>query len=350
MINIAGFEHIIIGTVIIVVFSIIGLFTRKYAIEKLRALAKNTKTELDDQIIEIIKNPIVFGFILVGVYFGISYMNPGPSVSYYLGLGVFATIALLIANALKKIIDLILVRYLKQLAEKAESKIDDQLLHLVQNVVGVFLYAVAIIIVLSQFGIKVDALLASLGIAGLAISLAAKDTLSNIFGGITIMLDGSLKVGDRIQVKDYVGNVIEVGLRSTKIITPENNIVTIPNSIMANSEIINYDNPDFRQRVIMTFSISYSSDVEKAKKIIEKVIKKIDTIDHEKGVTIFFDSMADFSLNIKAVFHLKDWRYGWTTRDLVNKKVFEEFKKAGIEIPFPTTHVLLEELKKKRKK
>jgi MscS family membrane protein len=350
MINITGFEHIIIGTVIIIIFSIIGLFTRKYVIGKLKALAKNTETELDDQIIEIVKNPIVFGFILIGVYFGISYMNLGSSISYYLGLGVFAAIALLIANSLKKIIDLILIRYLKQLAERTESKIDDQLLHLIQNVVGVFLYAVAIIIVLGQFGIRVDALLASLGIAGLAISLAAKDTLSNIFGGITIMLDGSLKVGDRIQVKDYVGNVIEVGLRSTKIITPENNIVTIPNSIMANSEIINYDNPDFRQRVIMTFSISYSSDVEKAKKIIEKVIKKIDTIDHEKGITIFFDSMGDFSLNIKAVFHLKDWRYGWTTRDLVNKKVFEEFKKAGIEIPFPITHVLLEELKKKRKK
>jgi len=192
-------------------------------------------------------------------------------------------------------------------AAKTESTVDDQLVPLLQRTLKVLVVIIGVLVVLENFGVNVTALIAGLGIGGIAIAFAAQDTVANVFGTITILLDAPFKIGDRIRVADTEGVVHEVGFRSTRIRTLYNSIVTVPNATMAKEKVDNLTerNNILRFRVILGFT--YNSPMDQLKQFCDmyRYQLSLDPRVDKSRITVTFHELAESSLNILANFHYK---------------------------------------------
>lgn len=192
-------------------------------------------------------------------------------------------------------------------ASKTESTIDDQLAPLATKTLKVLVIIIGFLVILQNFGVNVTALLAGLGLGGVAIAFAAQDTVANVFGTITILLDSPFKLGDRIKVADVDGIVEEVGFRSTRIRTFYNSIVSIPNSVVAKEKIDNLSlrNNIFRFRTILGFTYNAKpADIEKFIDHLHYSLKQDPRIDPTRTL-VHFNEFAESSLNVLVQFHFK---------------------------------------------
>ncbi len=259
---IALFLWLLIGIVLRKIFE---FFFENYA----RRLVGRTSTRWDDRLIEESEKPISFLF-MIG-FFWATYTNLMLSVNtnYYLStildvafLGSFIWLFYNLIN--------VLTLYLDDLTAKTESKLDDQLVPLIRKTLKVFVVVIGIIFILQNNGINVTSLLAGLGLGGLAIALAAKDTLANFFGSITIFTDQPFQVGDLIKTSNAEGIVEEVGFRSTRLRTLYDSAVSVPNSILANTEI---DNLGLRRqrRLNTTLNLTYDTSPQQMEAFVEGI-------------------------------------------------------------------------------
>ena len=212
------------------------------------------------------------------------------------------------------------------------------------SVLKISFIPITILYILSYWGIQVGPLLAGLGIAGLAIALALQPILSNVFSGASIILDHSVSVGDLVNITPGIkGKIQKIGLRSTKIITLDNELIIIPNSKLADSMIQNIALPEPATRISVPFSVAYGSNIEKVKKVIMKELKSIKVISKKHEPVIRFIEMADSSLKFKAFFYLDTFEESVKneTIDIVNTKIYNSLNENKINIPFPQLDVHL---------
>jgi MscS family membrane protein len=233
--------------------------------------------------------------------------------------------------------------YGRAFAEKSETDLDDRLVDLLELVIRYVIWFAALMAILKVFNIDVTPLLAGAGIAGIAIALAAQDIISNFFGGAIITVDKPFKVGDRIRIDTYYGDVISVGTRSTRIKTLDNEIITIPNNKMTTSSIINYSEPDPRLRMTIPISVAYGTDPLKVKEILleiaQEAIKNNDYLIEDPAPSAFFVEFADSSLNFIVRVWTRHVVSAEKVKDAINCRITERFAKEGIEIPFPQMDV-----------
>ena len=213
-----------------------------------------------------------------------------------------------------------------------------------RKMLNLVVFILLIIFILNLWGVKVTALVASLGIAGLVIGLALQTTLSNMFGGITLIADKSFKIGDFIQLETgEAGEIIDVGLRSTRIKSfDEGNEIIIPNNLLINSKIINYGRPQVNLKRRIKIGVAYGSDIEKVKRILLECAGKIDKILKNPPPEVYFMEMADFSLNFLVVFWISNYKYRFIVQDNFMSLAYRELQNKGIEIPFPTRTIYIE--------
>jgi len=205
-----------------------------------------------------------------------------------------------------------------------------------KNVLRVTVIVAGIIWLLAIWHINLTPLFASAGIAGIAVALAAKDTLANFFGGISIFMDNAYKVGEYIILESGErGEVVEIGIRSTRIKTRDDVIVTIPNSIMANSKIINESAPIPRFRIRVPVGVAYGSDLERVETVLLAVADANEQIEKDPEPRVRLRSFADSSVNFELLCWVKDPRdKGLETHNLL-KATYRTFDEQGIAIPFP---------------
>lgn len=182
---------------------------------------------------------------------------------------------MIIGYFIYSIIDIAILHGWTRIASKTRTKIDDSVVSILYSVIKIAIIVLAVAYILDFWGVKVGPFLAGLGIAGLAVALALQPTLSNIFSGISLVLDKSVRVGDFIVLDNLRGKIDKIGLRSTKIKTPDNEIVVVPNSVMANSKIQNLSLPEPKTRITVHFSLPQGMDVEKAKHAVLSELKKV---------------------------------------------------------------------------
>lgn len=305
-------------------------------------LTEKTKTDLDDKLIARTSKPITFLILIIGLYYA--------SLEFSLtkeALGIIAKIfwsfvILNIAVITYAFVDLILIDTLKKIAQKTKSDLDDSLINLSHGVLKVTWVIFSLLYVLGVWGVKVGPFLAGIGIGGVAIAFAMQESLSNIFGGISIILDKTVKVGDIIYLDvDTRGEILSVGLRSTKIKTYDNEVITIPNSLIANSKVQNIAQPEPKSRVVIPFGVAYGNNIEKVKKIVLEEVKKIKNFSEDPEPVVRFLEMADSSLNFKAYFYVDSFKYRISAIDEANTRIYNALNKAKIEIPFPQIDVHL---------
>jgi MscS family membrane protein len=231
--------------------------------------------------------------------------------------------------------------YLKRWAAATESTIDDMLVPIVGKTIRLFIILIgAMIIIQNMTGLKIGPLLASLGIGGLAVALAAKDSIANFFGTLTILFDKPFQVGHRITIDQYDGTVENVGFRSTRIRTLTGHLVTIPNEKLVNSSLENIGERPYI-RWLTNIGITYDTPpdkVEKAVQIIREILENHEGMKEDFPPRVFFNGFNDWSLNIMVVvwYHPPDyWDYqAWQQKTCL--EIMRRFEAEEIDFAFPS--------------
>jgi small-conductance mechanosensitive channel len=220
----------------------------------------------------------------------------------------------------------------------------DPLITLLARMSRVVLAVTGIIILLSHFGVNVTGFAAALGLGGLAFSLAARDTIADAIAGFIILVDQPFRIGDRIEIQGVGtwGDVVDIGLRTTRIRTRDNRMIIVPNSVIGANQVINYTYPDPRYRIQTHVGIGYGTDIEKARQIIVDTVRKVEGVLQDKPVDALYIEMGDSSM----IFRVRWWieSYEDTRRmfDRVHTVLQNALDEAGIESPFPTQNLNLQ--------
>ncbi len=307
----------------------------------IRALTQKTKTKLDDILVDMLEEPLVFAVFIFGLYIALGFLTVPSSWSNFINKGFKVLIIINIIWFIARFIDSMIEHYLIPVASKTETDIDDQIMPILRKVVGITIWSVGIIFLLSNLGVNITSLVAGLGIGGIAIAFAVKDLLAHMFGGITVLTDKPFKVGQRIRVDKYDGTVKEIGIRSTKIVTLDGTELVVPNGVIADSIVENVSREEAR-KIKMTVGVEYSTSVAKlqeAKKVISDIILKNKSTKDESIVT--FNEFGPSSLDISIIYWIKDISQFLQVKDEINIEIKKAFEKAKIEFAFPTQTIHL---------
>jgi MscS family membrane protein len=229
----------------------------------------------------------------------------------------------------------------ERVAPKTDSRLDDTALPLLNRIVRGLVVGLGILIALTFLGINITPILAGAGVMGLGVSLAAKDTLSNLIAGLLLIIDRPFQVGDRIELWNAPtetgswGDVIEIGLRATKIRNPDNLIIVVPNNEIMRRDIINYTASGPHIRLRIPIGIAYNADAEKAKALIIEVAKSTDGVKPTPEPVVITRKFGESSIDLELRVWIREARDRRAIGDAIGDRVKKKFDEHGIEIPFP---------------
>ncbi len=304
---------------------------------------KNSK-EFAQILWETIKSPLRLFFFILLIYITISLLKFPENIKILLNNIAKILLAINIAYFFIKLIDVI-VKYLEPKILKTKSIFAEQLLPFLSKIIKGTIVIVAILITLDNIGYNIRSILTGLGIGGLAVALAAQDTLKNFFGSITLLLDRPFHIGDIVQVEGIDGSVDAIGFRSTRIKTSDSTLVTMPNSKLADTTINNITKRN-NIKNLYTIGIRYDTKTEKLKEalqIIRTILKNHPSTDN---YLVYFKSFGAYSLNILVIHWCKFLVYEQflISTEEINLKIKEEFEKAAIEFAFPSQTIYMQNL------
>ena len=313
----------------------------------IKRLATKTRTRLDDILVDMCEEPLVFAVIIVGIYYGLQWpLKLSKEAVEVIDKAVRILIIVDVAWLITRVFDSLVEEYLIPFARKTESDLDDQLVPVIRKGMKVSVWTIAIIMAMDNAGYDVKAILAGLGIGGLAFALAAQETVGNFFGSIAIFIDKPFRVGDRVQVEGYDGVVTEIGLRSTRIRTRyQGRIVTIPNMKVARADIVNVDSENGRQ-IFAVYRLTPDMNDEQVKLAMNilKQSAEADEDTQEKVVTGFF-AITEYSRDVMLLYWIKPDASNLETRTRINLDIIRKFKENNIQLVKATpVHTKLDEV------
>ncbi|MEA1937039.1 MAG: mechanosensitive ion channel family protein [Patescibacteria group bacterium] len=333
----------LVAIFILVLFFVIAqivnfLFNKVFVI-----FTKKTKTNADDETIKILNTPIFYSVVLFGAYQSLIYI---AALSRYEAdfAKILKTVATIIwIYAIMKLANIIITEFGFKFAAHTKSTLDDELMPLFKKLSGIIIFFAGIMFIFGIWEIDITPLLASAGIAGFVVAFAAKDTLSHLFGGISMYFDRPFKVNDRIQLDSgEIGDVLEIGIRSTRVKTFDETVVVIPNSIIANSKIINYNQPAAKIKAKIHINVAYGSNIEKVKKTLLDIANRTEGVEKDPAPSVFFLSLGDYALEFLIVLWVDSPKHQFTAKTKINEEVYNKFNEEGILIPFPTQSIHLD--------
>jgi MscS family membrane protein len=231
------------------------------------------------------------------------------------------------------------------MTDKTESEFDDQLIPVVRKGLRAIIWIVGIIVGLDNIGFDITAMIAGLGVGGLALALAAQDSVKNLFAGIMIFLDKPFRMKDRIQVGGFDGIVEEVGLRSTRIRTLDGRIVTIPNSSFTDNSVLNVTSQP-AMKVKLNLGLTYDTDengMQRGIDILKEIISDNPDIVTD-NYSVGFKDFGDFSLGILFIYYVKPDAHWLDAPSTINMEILKRFNAEGLEFAFPTQTIYKKEI------
>jgi MscS family membrane protein len=329
-----GPNKIVQATAIAVAFIIAGKIADVLLSNTLARIASKSSNELDDVLVGLVHRPIFLSFVLVGL--GLATRHVGMlSAPEFLTLGVLKTIAIVVwYGFLRRLASITLAAVASDSGKKV---IQANMVPLVDNTIKVVLVALTAYFIFLAWNIDVTAWLASAGIVGLALSFAAKDTLSNLFAGVSIVADAPYKSGDFINLDTGErGRVTHIGLRSTRILTRDDVEITIPNGLIGNSKIINETGGNSsRHRIRTAIGVAYGSDVDHVIDTLEKVADEHSEVCKSPPPIVRFRKFGDSSLDFELLCWIDQPVQRGRTLHEINCAVYKAFLREEIVIPYP---------------
>lgn len=321
---------IILGAVIAgkIIYWVFGNIVKK--------ITSKTKTKIDDIIVDMIEEPVVLALTIVGLWYGLHRLEFSDGWYEWMGKVYHILITINITWLVARLIDAIIEEYIVPLTEKTESDLDDQIIPIVRKGLRSSIWILGVIVALNNAGYDVTALIAGLGIGGLALAMAAKDSVSNIFGGLMIFTDKPFKIGDRIKVGGFDGTISEIGIRTSRMRTLEGRLVTIPNSQFTGNMVENVSAEPTR-KVILNLGLTYDMTADQMEKGLS-LLKEISAAnnDIEENILVSFNAFGDFSLGILFIYYIKKDCDILDTQTAMNLEILRKFGENGLDMAFPT--------------
>jgi small-conductance mechanosensitive channel len=340
-----AFIRSLIGAAILVAFlvaaGVLSLILRMVR----RQLNKRSPEGLALQTIRSLKNPLVVFVCLQGIFLSLITLPPLATWTAIISEIWVSIIILQVAHALISFANGIAHWYSRKLADRPGSSFYVTLIPMVRRVSTVLIYGIATMIALDTLGVSISPLLGGLGISGLAVALALQPTLSNLFAGTYVLADRAISVGDYIALQGGPeGYVIQIGWRSTKVRTWLNNLVIVPNSILADTIVTNYQEPEPSMNVLVYCGVSYSANLDDVEKISLEVANELiaDSPAAVKGESPWFgyERFADSNIEFWIFLKAKDRVASFTINSELMKRLHSRFSEKGIEINYPVRKIV----------
>jgi len=324
------------------------IFIRAITFRALHSWAEKTETELDDIIIRVIKTPSIFWCIAIGLYVGLAISGLPEKYIVYLSKAIMVIVILSVTFAAANLAGQIFRTYVQR------ANLPIPTTGLAYGVIKGSVIVIGILIALTSIGISITPLITALGIGGLAVALSLQDTLANLFAGIHILMEKSIRIGDFIRLDSgQEGIVVDITWRTTRIKMLQNNTVIIPNSKLSQSVVINYYLPEKRMSLLIPIGVSYSSDPEKVERILVEEAKKAageipGLLAEPEPFVRFIPGFGESSLDFTLICQVKEFVDQYLVQHELRKRIFKRFREEGIEIPFPHRTVYLHTEEKKK--
>lgn len=303
-----------------------------------RHAVRKSRSGLDDTLLNALKGPLVFLVLLMGLYWALRrgdfIINPDNPV---LASIFFVLFSLLAFWAALRVITGLLDWYTEEVAHITETSFDDHVLPFFRRITIIFLIVILAIVLLAHFNVNVSALVTTLGIGTLAVALAAQEVFGNMISGFIILIDRPFRIGDRVEIEelDTWGDVQDITLHSTRILTRDHRMVSIPNALIGKNRVVNHSIPSTTYRVQTHVSVAYGSDIDHVREVLIAAIRAEDWVMQEERVEALFLEFQDSGL----LFRVRCWieHFVETRRviDKMNSAIYKALAEAGIEIPFP---------------
>jgi small-conductance mechanosensitive channel len=246
---------------------------------------------------------------------------------------IYSLIVLSICFIVSGIVNGFVEWYLEEIANRTKTKIDEEFMQVFKRISRIIIFFIGITIILNKFNQPITSLLGAAGIVSFAIAFAAQDTLSNMISGFFIVIDKPFKIGDRIKLATgEIGEIIEIGMRRTKILSPENNVIIVPNSEIAKTRIVNFSYPDTNIKISLKIGTNLISDTEKVKNLLLNICKNIPLIIENKLEVYLVEitsSQIVFSLNFSI-----DYKNEREIIDELIEKIRNRFQEEKIDLIF----------------
>ena len=304
---------------------------------RLRTWAEKTSSRLDDILLELLRGPIKVVSFVIFLHIGLKIFSWPEWFADFTSKALKIVVMVSLTYMVLKCIDLLTGYWRQRVSNEEDRSSAEQLLPIIRNSLKTFAVIVATLLTLQNLGLNITSLIASLSIGGLAIGLAAQDTLANFFGAVVVLVDKPFRIGDQVRLDNVEGTVEMIGFRSTRVRTADGHLVAIPNKTVGNATITNLaSRPHIR--TVMNVGITYDTATEKVRRAIEVLEEVFRKNPMTKEVQATFNKFADSALNLQIV-HI--WKGTDAKRQLValheiNLEIKRRFEEEGIQFAFPT--------------
>lgn len=309
-------------------------------IQWLKKKAEATDTILDDIILMAVGTPLVVAILALSAYLALTRFDIVPeSMGWLITDQVINAVFIMFGAWIASVFSYNLIRtYGTVVAAKTETDLDDRLMPILEIAARYLIWFVAFLLILADFKIDITPLLAGAGIGALALALAAQDIIGNFFSGAIIAMDKPFKIGDRVKIDTFFGDVMSIGPRSTRLKSLDNQIVTFPNSKVTSSVVINYAMPDTKLKIRIPFSVAYGTDIDMVKEILlsiaHEAAEMTSWIITDPAPSVYFLEFGESSLNGQLILWTNNYDFAWDVQDYVNCRIAKRFADEKIEIPF----------------
>ena len=331
-----------------IIYIVAGWILRR--VEK--RLAARTETDLDDEFLRLLRKVVRLTVVawaisqLLGEW--VPVLGPRPPEGADLVPNdvqpqdwVWGIWTILVFFPVSRFVGHLMATFEQKVMSRTDTALDETALPMVNRFVRFLVIAIGVLLALPQLGISIAPLLGGAGVLGLALSFAAKDTLSNLIAGVLLIMDRPFKVGDRIELWNAPretgtwGDVIEIGLRATKIRNPDNLVVVVPNNEIMRRDIINYTMSGDDIRLRIPFSCAYESDIERAKVLLKEVAHEVKGVKLDPAPIVIVRGFGPSEVNLQLRVWIMEARSRRRIADEITEKAMVAFAGAGVEIPYP---------------
>ena len=335
------FSNPILQSVLIVFGAVVvakiidAIFTKIF-----KRIVDKTQTNLDDQILQLFHRPIFYTILFIGFSIGVKTAQLPDYIDFALQ-GIFKTISILIWLGVSMKILVISMEWASR--KTSNPLLQQKTLPLFNNLGKIGIGMFGIYFIFLSWDININGILASAGVLGVVLGLAAKDTVANFFAGIFLMADSPFKEGDYILLDTGErGYVKQMGLRYTRFMTRDDIEITIPNSVIAASKIVNESGgPGETERVRITLHVAYESDIDAVKILLTRIALENENVLKTPEPRVRFREFGEHGLKLQLLFWIHKPEIRGRTIDAVNTEIYKQFSKNNIIIPYPTMRVLL---------
>ncbi len=305
-------------------------------------VVRRTGTALDDALLQAVCGPLHFLLILLAADVALQRLDFLPLRDAAWVDNSFYVLYFLVGFVFVwRFLSNFFTWYGQEMAARTQTDLDKQLLPFFRRIAFILLTGIALAMLLGHFNVDVSAMVTTLGIGSLAVALAAQSALTDTISGFLIILDRPFRIGDRIEILDLDtwGDVVDIGLRSSRIRTRDNRMVIIPNSLIGKSMVVNYSYPNEAYRLQVEVGVAYGTDLEKARQTIIEAVRGVENVARDRPVEALFLQFGASAL----IFRVRWWldSYVETRRmfDRVNTAIYNALNRAGIEIAYPQLDV-----------